>query len=108
MRKSEHMLRLSFDPEYQEKHLAWRNILQMYIEIEVEYLSTPSRYVIYLIAVVAICALGFGFVVFSDGRLWWLGIPVGVLVWFLISLGVTAHMLWEERRKLGLDMVWPW
>lgn len=106
MRKSEHMLRLSFDPEYQEKYSAWKSILRVYIEIEIEYLTSPKNYMPNLsgLTISFVCL----FAVISSGRLWWLGVPVGVLVWFLIFLGVTAHMLWEERRKIGLELVWPW
>ena len=106
MRKSEHMLRLSFDPEYQKKHLAWKNILQMYIEIEIEYFSTPKKYMPNLSGLTL--AFVFLFVAISSGRLWWLGLPAGITLTILISLGVTAHTLWEERRKLGLDIVLPW
>lgn len=106
MRKSEHILRLSFDPEYQEKYSAWKSILQMYIEIEIEYLSSPKKYMPNMSRLTL--AFVFLFSVISSGRLWWLGLLTGIILNLLISLGVTAYMLWEERRKIGLDLVWPW
>lgn len=106
MRKSEHMLRLSFDPEYQKKYSAWESILRMYIEIEIEYLTSPKKYMSNLsrLTISFVCL----FAAISSGRLWWLGLLAGIVFTMLISLGVTAHTLWEERRKLGLDLVWPW
>lgn len=102
MRKAEHILHLSFDQEYQEKYSAWKDILRMYIEIEIEYLFTPKNYIPLTPASVFLS------VVISSGQLWWLGLIAGITFTILISLSVTASMLWEERRKLGLDIVLPW
>jgi hypothetical protein len=106
MRKAEHLLRLSFDPEYQHIYAEFEEEKKTIMGLGISYyLKHPRK--LSILPGFTICCV-FMAIASLGTQYWWVGVIAGVVTTLSVPVIASVSLVEEERRKRGLDRVWPW
>lgn len=111
MRKTEHLLRLSFDEEYQLKWKRWESrgvyFLRKFNEVFLRPATYLGPYFITIgVTLVVYSLLSSSPLSISGGAI---GLGLGIGFATLLPVPVFLIVVAAEKRKIGLPLVvWPW